>query len=266
MKHDNFDFGKDVLERSNEVPVLVDYWSPTCGPCLFLGPILEKLASQSSGTWELVKINTMEHNELAMEHGIYSIPHVKLFSKGKMVSEFVGALPEGTLVKWLDEFIPTEAKEQLNAIRERLHGDDKDKALADLKEFVAAHPDIPMARLVLASEIVFNTPAEARELVSTVKQGDLLWDAAENVRMLAELSSFEDTTGTEAGKQVAAAGTALKAQDYEAAMVALLTALEADKGFSKELPRRGSIALFRMFGAQHPLTIKYRRRLETALQ
>ena len=265
MKQENFDFDKAVLERSNEVPIVVDYWSPTCGPCLFLGPILEKLESQSGGTWELIKINTMEHNDLAYAHGIHSIPHVKMFSKGKLVSEFVGALPEGTLVKWLDEFIPTEAKEQLNEIRQRLNGDDKEKALADLRDFVVAHPEIPMARLVLASDIVFDAPDEARELVATVKQGDLLWDAAENVRMLADLGTFKDTTDSEAGKQLEAASLALKSEDYEGAIVALITAVEADKAFAKELPRRGCIALFRMFGAQHPLTIKYRRRFEMAL-
>ncbi len=265
MKQENFDFDKAVLERSNEVPIVVDYWSPTCGPCLFLGPILEKLESQSGGTWELIKINTMEHNDLAYAHGIHSIPHVKMFSKGKLVSEFVGALPEGTLVKWLDEFIPTEAKELLNEIRQRLNTEDKEKALADLRTFVGEHPEIPMARLVLASEIVFDNPIEARELVTPVKQGDLLWDAAENVRMLAELTTYEDTTGSEAGKQIALASAALKSDDYEAAMEALLAAVEADKAFAKELPRRGCIALFRMFGAQHPLTIKFRRRFEMAL-
>jgi putative thioredoxin len=265
MNNDNFDFDKDVIARSHEVAVVVDYWSPTCGPCLFLGPILEKLASDGEGKWELVKINTNEHNRLAYEHGISSIPHVKMFSKGKLVSEFVGALPEGTLVKWLDEFIPTEAKEQLAAIRERLSGQDRGTALADLRVFVAAHPELPMAGLVLASEIVFEAPEDAIALVQGIQLGDLLWESAENIRLLAELGTFEDTSGTEVGKQLSIAREALHANDFDAAMQAMIAAVEADKAFSKELPRRGAIALFRMFGSQHPLTIKYRRRFEMAL-
>jgi putative thioredoxin len=265
MKQDNFNFDKDVLERSNEVPVLVDYWSPTCGPCLFLGPVLEKLAGQAKGTWELVKINTMEHNELAYQHGIHSIPHVKLFSKGKLVSEFVGALPEGTLVKWLDEFIPTEAKEELAEIRERLKGEEKDEALAELRSFVAVHPDLKMARLVLASEIVFDAPEEALELIAPIQSGDLLWDASENIRILAEMGAFKNTDGSEAGKHLEAARTALFDQNFEGAIQGLIEAVEADKSYANELPRRGAIALFRMFGAQHPLTIKYRRRFEMAV-
>jgi putative thioredoxin len=265
MTNDNFDFEKDVIARSFEVPVLVDYWSPTCGPCLFLGPVLEKLASNATGNWELVKINTNEHNRLAYEHGISSIPHVKLFAKGKVVSEFVGALPEGTLVKWLDEFIPTEAKEQLAAIREKLAGSDRATALADLRVFAAAHPELAMAQVVLASEIVFESPEESIALLTNVKLGDLLWESAENIRLLAELGTYEDTTGTEAGKQLSIAREALHANDFDAAMQSMIAAVEADKMLQKELPRRGAIALFRMFGAQHPLTLKYRRRFEMAM-
>lgn len=265
MNKDNFNFDTDVLARSFEVPVVVDYWSPTCGPCLFLGPILEKLEGQANGSWELVKINTMEHNRLAYDHGISSIPHVRMFSKGKLVSEFVGALPENTLLKWLDEFIPTEAKEQLGAIRERLHGEDRAAALADLRVFVAAHPDLPKAALVLASETVFEAPAEARELVSGIKQGDLLWESAENVRLLAELGTFEDSSEALAAKQLVIAREAIADNNPDAAMAALVVAVEADKDYANELPRRGAIALFRMLGAQHPITIKYRRRFEMAL-
>lgn len=261
----NFDFEKDVLERSNDVAVVVDYWSPTCGPCLFLGPILEKLAAQADGTWELVKINTMEHNRLAMEHGIQSIPHVRMFSKGKIVSEFVGALPEGTLTKWLDEFIPTEAKEELNAIRERLASEDREAALEDLEAFVGANPDLPMGSLVLASEVVFQAPMKALGLISGIKSGDLLYEAAENIRMLAELATFENKDGTEAAKQLELTANSLRDGDYDTALAAIIDAVSADKSYAKELPRRGAISMMRMFGPQHPLTIKYRRKFEMAL-
>lgn len=265
MTMKNFDFDKDVLERSDDVAIVVDYWSPTCGPCLMLGPVLEKLAANADGKWELVKINTMEHNKLAMEHGIQSIPHVRMFSKGKVVSEFVGALPEHTLVKWLDQFIPTEAKEALNAIRERLAGDDREAALTELEAFAKANPDLSMASLVYASEIVFASPMKALGMISGIKSDDLLYEAAENVRMLAELATFEDVDGTDAAKHLAAGSTALQAGDYDAAMAALIEATAADKSYSKELPRRGAISMMRMFGPQHPLTLKYRRKFEMAL-
>ena len=202
MKPFNFDI--EVLDRSNEVPVLVDFWSPTCGPCRVLGPVLEKLAANADGKWELLKINTMEHQEVAIEQDIQSIPHVKLYSKGKLVQEFIGALPEPTLVKWLEEFIPTERKEALNAIRERLHNGDE-SALEDLRVFVGENPDMNLARLVLASETVLDAPAEARELVEPIALGNLFYEAADNVRIVAEILTFESEAAEGAGLKIAAA-------------------------------------------------------------
>jgi putative thioredoxin len=261
----NFNFQKEVIERSNDVAVVVDFWSPTCGPCLMLKPILEKLASKAEGKWELVKINTMEHNQVAWEQGIQSIPHVKMFSKGKMVSEFVGALPENTLVKWLDEFIPTEAKEKLNAIRERLHGDEHEAAMEDLRSFAKDHPELPMASLILASEIVFTSPMEAMGLVTNIKMGDLLYESAENVRILAELSAFQNKDGSKVGENIEACAKGLATGDFDSGLSSIIEAVTIDKGYARELPRRGAIALMRMMGPQHPLTIKYRRKFEMAL-
>lgn len=258
-------FDTEVLERSHEVPVLVDFWSPSCRPCLFLAPVLEKLEGQDEGKWEMVKVNTMHHGQLAANYGVSSIPHVQLFYKGKKVSEFVGALPEGTLVKWLDQFIPTETKEKLQAIRERMTSGERSEAVNDLRAFVAEHPEEHMGKLILAHEIVLSDPAAAKEMVSDIKPGDLLYESADNVRILAELMSFEQQDETPAGIEIAAAGAAIRKEDFETAISSMVKAVEIDKDFSSELPRRGSIALFRMFGPNHPLTLRYQRKFEMAL-
>ena len=258
-------FDTEVLERSHEVPVLVDFWSPTCGPCLFLGPVLEKLEGQDNGKWEMMKVNTMHHGQLAANYGVSSIPHVQLFYKGKKVSEFVGALPEGTLVKWLDEFIPTETKEKLQAIRERMVSGDRAQAIADLSAFVEEHPEEHMGKLILAHEIVLTDPKAAAEMVDDIKLGDLLYEGAENVRILSELMSFDQDAESPAGKEITAAGEAIRKEDFETAISSMVKAVEIDKDFSEELPRRGSIALFRMFGPNHPLTQRYQRKFEMAL-
>lgn len=260
---DNFD--TEVLERSHEVPVLVDFWSPSCGPCLFLAPVLEKLEGEDDGKWEMVKVNTMHHGQLAANYGVSSIPHVQLFFKGKKVSEFVGALPEGTLTKWLAEFIPTEIKEKLQAIRERLNSGERAEAVNDLRAFVEEHPEEHMGKLILAHEIVMTDSAAAKEMVSEIKLGDLLYEGAENVRILAELMGFEQETETPAGNEIMAAGAAIRKEDFETAISSMVKAVEIDKDFSEELPRRGSIALFRMFGPNHPLTMRYRRKFEEAM-
>lgn len=99
-------FQEAVIEASHRKPVLVDFWAPWCGPCRVLGPTLKKLAKESNGAWRLVKINTDSFQELSRQYRIQSIPAVKLFYQGKVIAEFVGALPETSVRRWLDEHLP----------------------------------------------------------------------------------------------------------------------------------------------------------------
>ena len=103
------DFQSDVIEASKTTPVLVDFWAEWCGPCVYLSPTLEKLAEEAGDSWTLLKVNTESQPELAAEYGIRSIPNVKLFVNGEMSGEFIGALPEEEIKRWLETNIPEQS-------------------------------------------------------------------------------------------------------------------------------------------------------------
>jgi len=106
------DFQSDVIEASKTTPVLVDFWAEWCGPCVQLSPTLEKLAEEAGDSWTLLKVNTESQPELAAEYGIRSIPNVKLFVNGEISGEFIGALPEEEIKRWLESNIPDQGNEK----------------------------------------------------------------------------------------------------------------------------------------------------------
>ena len=159
-------FERDVLERSRELPVVVDFWAAWCGPCRTLGPVLEREAEARAGEFELVKVDVDANPELAQRYQIQGIPAVKAFRDGQVVREFVGALPPASVAEFLDELTGPSATEKLIAelqesgelpeVVTALEQDEHERALELLIEAIIAADGARRERLIALTVGLFG--------------------------------------------------------------------------------------------------------------
>ena len=155
-------FEQDVLERSDQVPVVVDLWAPWCGPCRTLGPVIEKVVGDTDGAVELVKVNIDENPRIAATFQVQSIPAVYAIRDRQVVDGFIGALPEGQVKAFVDRLAPAPSEADVLVAA----GDE-----ASLRRALEIEPDhagavVGLARLLVAA----GSPAEALELLGRIPE------------------------------------------------------------------------------------------------
>ena len=142
-------FVHDVVEKSKEVPVVVDFWADWCGPCRSLGPVLERLATEAGGSWVLAKVDVDANPRLAQTFGVQGIPAVRAWRDGKEVAEFVGALPEQQVCDWLAQLGPSPAEITLGEAEIALERGEDEKARPLLESVLKDEPGNARARTLL---------------------------------------------------------------------------------------------------------------------
>ncbi len=234
-------FESEIMERSDQVPVVVDLWAPWCGPCKTLGPIIEQVVAETNGEVVLAKVNTDENPGLSQAFQVQGIPAVHAVHQRTVVASFVGARPEAAVRDFVDALRPSEADREIAALL--AVGDE-----ASLEKVLAQVPDHPEAIVALAEVyVVGGRGEEALALLAKVPE------SAETRRVAA-------LARTGAGTSPDATADDGPLADVEAQLDDLLGRVKGDDD-----ARQAYVDLLELMGPDDPRTAAYRKALTRQL-
>ncbi len=272
-------FATVVVENSQQVPVLVDFWADWCQPCKTLTPMLTKLAQEYRGGFILAKVNADAERALAGHFQVRSLPTVMVIWQGQIVEQLVGLQPESAYRQIIDQFRAAPGESVQEQIELLWEGGHRQEAVDLLREALNQEPASSELKIALAEKLLqLDQGDQARELLQSLPDEERNRQPASGLMarlQFAELAQgAPDQAALETSVQSHPADCAARRQlaarlvlagDYEAALEQFMSILRRDPQFEDEAGRKGLIAMFEMLGNDHPLTITYRRRLFSLL-
>ena len=272
-------FESDVIEASAEVPVLVDFWAPWCGPCKALGPILEKLEREYGGRFRLVNVNSDTNPELVSSFCLKSIPYVVAFVDGNAVAQFMGAQPEAYVRAFLDRLIPNPGEIEHRSAREALAKGQFGVAEEFLKNALALDPSNDGARLDIIGMLLDRNDVDSAkfhhallspkvENQSTYAAVQARYEAACKAADLPPpellMRRIEEQPG-DLQARLDLAELHVARREFAPALEQLLEIVRRDRGFNQDIGRLKMLEVFEIAAAQPELVDEYRNKLSVIL-
>lgn len=265
-------FERDVVQKSSEKTVVVDFWAAWCGPCRMLGPVLERLAGEPDSNFVLAKVDVDANPGLAMRYGVQGIPAVKAFRDGRVAGEFVGAQPELRVRQFIQQVAP--AGESGTAVSaDSLIAERRWNEAADLfREALKENPADPRARLGLAKALLGQGQGckakayldDLRIEATTIESAERLLPLADYLCSVVEQGD-DNAEVTMVEAQYRQAARLMSQGKIAPAMDGLLDVLRHNKDYRDGQAKAVMLAVFELLGDEDPLTGAYRREMASVL-